>query len=119
MKSLGRSNAARWSRVLRRMLTWIWNKVEDEGLSERTWPPTGEIPLHGSADRGSVAISELAALISQTSVPASQSDLEEWIAALCVVASVAHLVGNRTERDVAVDLVAEIATELGSPLWSN
>jgi hypothetical protein len=39
-------------------------------------------------------------------------DLEDSIAALCMVASVAHVQGNYGRRDDAVDLAAELARGL-------
>jgi hypothetical protein len=42
------------------------------------------------------------------------ADVEDSIAALCVIASVAHAVGDAPRRDDAVCLAAEMATGLVS-----
>lgn len=44
-----------------------------------------------------------------------RADLEDMIAALCMVASIAHCSGDRSSRDAAVDWAAEMAEELVSP----
>lgn len=45
----------------------------------------------------------------------SRVDLEDMIAALCMVASIAHCRGDRSSRDAAVDWAAEMAEELAAP----
>ncbi|HVV52359.1 MAG TPA: hypothetical protein VHO06_22015 [Polyangia bacterium] len=42
----------------------------------------------------------------------SRTDLEDAIAALCMIASIAHLFGDEPGRDGAVEAAAELAREL-------
>jgi len=47
------------------------------------------------------------------------ADLEDSIAALCLIASVAHAVGDGARRDDAVDLAAEMAAGLAPEIRSE
>jgi hypothetical protein len=53
---------------------------------------------------------------AQSSLILSRAELEDMVAALCIVASVAHLRGDHPGRDAAVDMAAEMAEDLASPL---
>jgi hypothetical protein len=44
----------------------------------------------------------------------ARADLEESIATLCVIASIAHVVGDNARREDAVNLAAEMAAGLAS-----
>jgi len=45
-------------------------------------------------------------------VTLSRADLEDMIAALCMVASIAHCRGDHSGRDAAVEWAAEMAEDL-------
>lgn len=53
---------------------------------------------------------------AQSFVTLSRAELEDMVAALCIIASVAHVRGDHAGRDAAVDMAAEMAEDLASPV---
>jgi hypothetical protein len=51
----------------------------------------------------------------RAAVTLSRADLEDMIAALCMVASIANCRGDYSGRDAAVEWAAEMAEDLASP----
>jgi hypothetical protein len=53
----------------------------------------------------------------KTNLSLTPADLEDTIAALCMIASVAHLLGDQPRRDAAIDLAAEMAEDRTAHSW--